>query len=210
MGHACMRQLYCTFSNLQAHLLSRWNVVCIPRLLSSTSFRVAASRLCNFCGGCQQNILGTEFNQLNRRSCLALGNVTVSAGYCSSSVPPTSPDTISERDYEQLAENTLHSLADVFDGLVDLQSCSSAYDVSCSNSVLTVQLGEALGTYVINKQTPNQQIWLSSPFSGPKRYDLVHGMWVYLHDKVALHDLLTKEISAAFKTNVKFPKQPPE
>ena len=29
-----------------------------------------------------------------------------------------------------------------------------------------------VGTYVINKQTPNKQIWLSSPISGPKRYDL--------------------------------------
>ena len=29
--------------------------------------------------------------------------------------------------------------------------------------MLTVKLGGDLGTYVINKQTPNKQIWLSSP-----------------------------------------------
>lgn len=29
------------------------------------------------------------------------------------------------------------------------------------------------GTYVFNKQPPNKQIWLSSPISGPKRYDYV-------------------------------------
>ena len=29
------------------------------------------------------------------------------------------------------------------------------------------------GTYVLNKQPPNKQIWLSSPVSGPKRYDWV-------------------------------------
>lgn len=29
------------------------------------------------------------------------------------------------------------------------------------------------GTYVLNKQPPNKQIWLSSPVSGPKRYDYV-------------------------------------
>ena len=34
-----------------------------------------------------------------------------------------------------------------------------------------------VGTYVINKQPPNKQIWLSSPQSGPKRYD-----WVILGD----------------------------
>jgi len=35
--------------------------------------------------------------------------------------------------------------------------------------VLTLQLG-AKGTYVLNKQTPNRQIWWSSPVSGPKRF----------------------------------------
>lgn len=34
----------------------------------------------------------------------------------------------------------------------------------CSQSgVLTVKVGGEHGTYVINKQTPNKQIWLSSP-----------------------------------------------
>ena len=40
--------------------------------------------------------------------------------------------------------------------------------------MLTVRLGE-LGTYVINKQTPNRQIWMSSPISGPVRYDWAPG-----------------------------------
>ncbi len=31
------------------------------------------------------------------------------------------------------------------------------------SGVLTVKMGGDLGTYVINKQTPNKQIWLSSP-----------------------------------------------
>jgi frataxin len=44
--------------------------------------------------------------------------------------------------------------------------------------VLTVKLGSH-GTYVINKQTPNRQIWMSSPVSGPFRYDYQHGQWVY-------------------------------
>ncbi|EGT54939.1 hypothetical protein CAEBREN_28735, partial [Caenorhabditis brenneri] len=38
--------------------------------------------------------------------------------------------------------------------------------------VLTVNVSKTVGTYVINKQSPNKQIWLSSPMSGPKRYDL--------------------------------------
>lgn len=64
-----------------------------------------------------------------------------------------------------------------------------------------------IGTYVINKQPPNKQIWLSSPISGPKRYDYVilgegqdskqgtgAGSWVYLRDMSTLQDLLQSEI----------------
>lgn len=63
------------------------------------------------------------------------------------------------------------------------------------------------GTYVINKQPPNKQIWLSSPLSGPKRYDWVlagesqgekegggTGEWVYLRDGTNLTSLLAKEL----------------
>lgn len=46
--------------------------------------------------------------------------------------------------------------------------------VVSQQGVLTVRLGE-LGTYVINKQTPNRQIWMSSPVSGPMRYDWAPG-----------------------------------
>lgn len=63
------------------------------------------------------------------------------------------------------------------------------------------------GSYVLNKQPPNKQIWLSSPISGPKRYDWVvtgesmhqkegsgSGGWVYLRDGSNLSELLRKEI----------------
>lgn len=66
------------------------------------------------------------------------------------------------------------------------------------------------GTYVINKQPPNKQIWLSSPISGPKRYDWVvsgesmhqkegggQGEWVYLRDGTRLNALLSKELGLA-------------
>lgn len=63
------------------------------------------------------------------------------------------------------------------------------------------------GTYVLNKQPPNKQIWLSSPFSGPKRYDWVvvggkeggggpgdGGTWMYLRDGSTLDGLLAEEL----------------
>ena len=61
--------------------------------------------------------------------------------------------------------------------------------------------------YVINKQPPNKQIWLSSPTSGPKRYDFCtfgdgqgekegggRGTWVYSRDNSKMDDLLLEEI----------------
>lgn len=95
------------------------------------------------------------------------------------------------------ADECLNHLYDSFDTLPELVNSSQldpAYDVSMSMGVLTVHVGSAVGTYVINKQTPNKQIWLSSPVSGPKRYDRVeNGQWVYKHDGKTLHDLLTDE-----------------
>lgn len=70
-----------------------------------------------------------------------------------------------------------------------------------------ITVGPDVGTYAINKQPPNKQIWLSSPKSGPKRYDYVivgegqqnkqdtaTGEWVYLRDGTTLNDLLANEI----------------
>ncbi len=63
------------------------------------------------------------------------------------------------------------------------------------------------GTYILNKQPPNKQIWLSSPITGPKRFDWVlysegqhqkegtgSGDWVYLKDAMSLSDLVKKEL----------------
>ncbi|XP_053909578.1 frataxin, mitochondrial isoform X1 [Cuculus canorus] len=112
----------------------------------------------------------------------------------------TSP--LDETTYEKLAEETLDSLADFFEDLTDKPFTPEDYDVSLGSGVLTVKLGGDMGTYVINKQTPNRQIWLSSPTSGPKRYDWTGRNWVYSHDRVSLHELLSKEFSAALKTKL--------
>lgn len=93
---------------------------------------------------------------------------------------------------------------------------------------MTVKFGQDHGTYVVNKQSPNKQIWLSSPyryenfikefktdinvfylyyvcfFSGPKRYDFINDRWIYKHDGTCLHDLLSKEISDILKRPISF------
>lgn len=117
----------------------------------------------------------------------------------------SSDHQLSTIDYETVAEKTLESLTETFETLLDKHKLPS--DVTYSNGVLTVEL-EKFGTYVINKQTPNKQIWLSSPFSGPKRYDFINQSWIYKHDGISLHSLLNNEISNIFKkdNNIHFEK----
>ncbi|XP_005999462.1 frataxin, mitochondrial [Latimeria chalumnae] len=114
----------------------------------------------------------------------------------------TTSSLIDESTYETLAEETLDALAEYFEDLADQPFSSPDYDVTFANGVLTIKLGGDFGTYVINKQTPNKQIWLSSPTSGPKRYDWTGRNWVYSHDGVCLHHLLAKEFSSVLRTKL--------
>lgn len=68
--------------------------------------------------------------------------------------------------------------------------------------MLAIKLGGTLGAYVINKQTPNKQIWLSSPSSGPKRYDWTGKNYVFSRDGLSLHELLARELTEALNTRL--------
>lgn len=78
-----------------------------------------------------------------------------------------------------------------------------------------MQLGGERGTFVLNKQAPNKQLWLSSPVrrggggrlagssaaasdappSGPWRYDKASGAgWRSVRDGHALHGRLSDEL----------------
>ena len=97
--------------------------------------------------------------------------------------------------FENASDETLESLCEKFEILIDENSKLSEADVTLSNGVLTIALPPH-GTYVINKQSPNKQIWLSSPSSGPKRYDLVSSSWIYryFHVKMILIEKLKFDI----------------
>ena len=90
--------------------------------------------------------------------------------------------------FENASDETLESLCEKFEILIDENSKLSEADVTLSNGVLTIALPPH-GTYVINKQSPNKQIWLSSPSSGPKRYDLVSSSWIYRYFHVKNYSL---------------------
>uniref|UniRef100_A0A7E4VZR5 ferroxidase n=1 Tax=Panagrellus redivivus TaxID=6233 RepID=A0A7E4VZR5_PANRE len=102
--------------------------------------------------------------------------------------------------YDHVADETLEHLYDYLDQLPDfLNNAPPDYDVNYAMGVLTTRISSSVGTYVINKQSPNQQIWLSSPMSGPKRYDWTDSKWIYAHDGVSLHSLLQAEFEKIFE-----------
>jgi frataxin len=73
-------------------------------------------------------------------------------------------------------------------------AAAAASGCRMQQGVLTVRLGEH-GSYVINKQAPNRQIWLSSPVSGPFRYDYVNGRWRYARDGRDMLEQLQDELT---------------
>ncbi|XP_047368541.1 frataxin homolog, mitochondrial isoform X2 [Vespa velutina] len=109
-------------------------------------------------------------------------------------------------EFEKISDTTLESLTEYFEDVIEEATHLEDSDVSYGDGVLTAKFGNPYGTYVINRQTPNRQIWLSSPTSGPKRYDFVKGKWVYKYDDKTLHELLNDEISSIVKKKVCFDK----
>ncbi|XP_043499364.1 frataxin homolog, mitochondrial isoform X1 [Polistes fuscatus] len=127
--------------------------------------------------------------------------------FCSSNVDHMNLDkSLTLVEFEKISDATLESLTEYFDELIEEAVELEDSDVSYGDGVLTVKFGNPYGTYVINRQTPNRQIWLSSPTSGPKRYDFVKGKWVYKYDEKTLHELLNNEISTIVKKEVSFDK----
>jgi frataxin len=112
-----------------------------------------------------------------------------------------------KNNYEKVADETLESLTEKFDFIgeeIEDNNVSDYYDVTYSSGVLTVKLGPSIGTFVLNKQSPNLQLWLSSPLSGPKRFDLIENKWIYKRTGESLHELLSNELSKSLKKQITF------
>ena len=115
-----------------------------------------------------------------------------------------------KNNYEKVADETLESLTEQFDFIgeeIEDDNISDYYDVTYSSGVLTVKLGPSVGTFVLNKQSPNLQLWLSSPLSGPKRFDLIENKWIYKRTGESLHELLSNELSKSLKRQISFESQ---
>lgn len=104
------------------------------------------------------------------------------------------------KDYHKASEETLENLCDNLESILE-DRFSQGADVRLESGVLTVAI-DSENTYVINKQTPNRQIWLASPLSGPKRFDLINGKWLDTRTKTDLRNILSEELSHLLKNKV--------
>ena len=108
----------------------------------------------------------------------------------------TSKDLL-DKDFHRHADLSLGDLYGKLEEVVEAAGIPEA-DLEYSQGVLTLELGTH-GTYVINKQSPNKQLWMSSPVSGPVRYDWQDGIWQYKHDGHQLHSRLQNELRTSLK-----------
>ncbi|KAL8267326.1 hypothetical protein R6Q59_004670 [Mikania micrantha] len=101
---------------------------------------------------------------------------------------------LQEDEFHKLADATIHDLLEKIEEYGDSVDIDG-FDIDYGNQVLTVKFG-SLGTYVLNKQTPNRQIWMSSPVSGPSRFDWdqTGEAWIYRRTKAKLLETLESEI----------------
>ncbi|KAK6919456.1 Frataxin/CyaY [Dillenia turbinata] len=101
---------------------------------------------------------------------------------------------LQEDEYHKLADSTIQDLLEKLEEYGDSIQVDG-FDIDYGNQVLTLKLG-SLGTYVLNKQTPNRQLWLSSPVSGPLRFDWDHNAqaWIYRRTKANLVEVLESEL----------------
>eukprot|EP00877_Chromochloris_zofingiensis_P001215 jgi/Chrzof1/11094/Cz05g23130.t1 len=112
-------------------------------------------------------------------------------GFCTEELRVLHPP-VTEHQYHHVADEALDHLQERIEAFVEDLDIDDA-DVEYAQGVLTVRLGK-YGTFVINKQTPNRQLWMSSPVSGPFRYDYQAGRWVYSRDGRDLFHQLDEEL----------------
>jgi len=105
--------------------------------------------------------------------------------------------SLQQSAYDTRADAAMEELLDKLQDILDSHG-DSTLEVEYNSGVLTLDLGQH-GTYVINKQPPNKQIWLSSPVSGPKRFnfDPVTRQWVDSRDGELLEMLLNGELGVS-------------
>lgn len=77
------------------------------------------------------------------------------------------------KDFMHFAEETINKIADCLE--VQDKECQFEIDL-ISSSILSINSNT--GTYIINTQRVSEEIWLSSPVSGPYHFAYKNGEWI--------------------------------
>ena len=92
-----------------------------------------------------------------------------------------------ESEFHTVADETLEDIQDAVDVALeeyftenDDNDNDDEFETVYASGVLNMTFPPH-GTWVLNKQTPNRQIWWSSPISGPRRYEYDENIseWMY-------------------------------
>ena len=101
-------------------------------------------------------------------------------------------------DESQFILESCEVMSFIYDA-VEEQDKDGLIDVDYNSDVLTIKNTE--GVFVINKQTPKMEIWVSSPISGPHHFQHYKGndssTWK-TNSGTELFDLLSKELQITF------------
>jgi frataxin len=93
-----------------------------------------------------------------------------------------------ESEFHTVADETLEDIQDAVDVALEEYYTENENENDSDDEFETVYASGVLnmtfpphGTWVLNKQTPNRQIWWSSPISGPRRYEYDENIseWMY-------------------------------
>ncbi|TAN56624.1 MAG: iron donor protein CyaY [Magnetospirillum sp.] len=99
--------------------------------------------------------------------------------------------SLDENRFITLADQLIERIADAVEDNLETA------DADIQSGILTITV-PGLGQYVINKHTPNREIWVSSPKSGAYHFAHRDGAWVSTRDAaVVLAPLLSAELGVA-------------
>ena len=110
---------------------------------------------------------------------------------------PTLHRCVREMTESEFDDQADEFLEDLMDDLEVLESTAGPeFEIDYAMGVLTLVLNVDT-TYVINKQRPNRQVWMSSPTSGPRRFELDEedgNAWVDVRSRDNLLDVMKGEL----------------
>ncbi|KAG0681788.1 Mitochondrial chaperone Frataxin [Pichia californica] len=111
------------------------------------------------------------------------------------SIIPDDVSKLTDEEYHKYSDITFEQILEELDAFFEENKIMEA-EIDEEAGVMEINCSE--GTYIINKQPPTKQIWLSSPISGPKRFDYHDKSWTCLRNGEKLSDLLQNEMSQMY------------